>query len=135
MRNGLRCVVCKNKSQMMMTFFIGEIESEGKARTRERAGVYCNREICMCVCVVKRFSLGFRLNSESTEVNFIAAQFQAFVFPPATTPDMRAPVAPNFLFLLSCCHHLFQCVRVHVYVCPCHHKSHSPLTCRLSRRN
>lgn len=93
------------------------------------------RFVCVCVCVVKQFSLGFRLRLKSTEVNFIAAQFQAFVFPPATTPDTRAPVAPNFLFVSSCCHHLFLCVRVHVYVCPCHHKSHSPLTCRLSGRN
>lgn len=45
----------------------------------------------VCFCVVLTVCLG--IQTKSIEGNFAAAHFQAFVFPPAVTPDAEAPAA------------------------------------------
>lgn len=62
--------------------------------------------VCWCVCayIVKWFALGFRLS----QLKVISLQLISKLssFPPAATPDIRAPAAVNFLSLfLSLCNY------------------------------
>lgn len=105
MRNGLKCVVCKKEIADDDDIFseTNKERGRGRVRTRERGSVCVPNRVgkdhrCACVCAhlqecvclsvymcCQAVCLG--IQTKSIEGNFTAAYFQAFVFPPAATPE------------------------------------------------